>query len=121
MPAAQVLIKLGDKEIDYNQEFKLYITTKLQNPHYTPEITTKVMVVNFSVKEQGLEAQLLNVVVKMERPDLDKQKNDLVVKVAAGKRTQAELEDQVRGAGDKWGQGDTRRSVPAVGICFVHS
>ena len=26
--------------------------------------------------------------VKAERPDLDKQKNDLVVKVAAGKRTQ---------------------------------
>ena len=38
---------------------------------------------------QGLEAQLLATVVKAERPDLDKQKNDLVVKVAAGKRTQA--------------------------------
>lgn len=46
------------------------------------------MIVNFAVKEQGLEAQLLNTVVKNERPDLDKQRNDLVVKVAAGKRTQ---------------------------------
>lgn len=91
----QVLIKLGDKEVDYNQDFKLYITTKLANPHYTPEISTKVMIVNFAVKEQGLEAQLLSVVVKNERPDLDKQKNDLVVKVAAGKRTQAELEDTI--------------------------
>ena len=40
------------------------------------------MIVNFAVKEQGLEAQLLNVVVKSERPDLDRQKNDLVVKVS---------------------------------------
>ena len=50
-------------------------------------------IVNFAVKEQGLEAQLLNIVVKMERPDLDEEKNDLVKKVAQGKRTIAELED----------------------------
>jgi dynein heavy chain len=77
-----LLIKIGDKEIDFSPEFKLYITTKLANPHYTPEVSTKVMIVNFAVKEQGLEAQLLNVVVKSERPDLDRQKNDLVVKVS---------------------------------------
>ena len=90
-----VLIKLGDKEIDYSPEFKLYITTKLNNPHYTPEVSTKVCIINFAVKEQGLEAQLLNTVVQRERPDLDRQKNELVVKVAAGKRTQAELEDTI--------------------------
>jgi dynein heavy chain, axonemal len=84
----QVLIKLGDKELDYNPDFKLYISTKLGSPTYSPEISTKVMIINFAVKEDGLEAQLLNLVVKMERPDLDKQKNELVVKVAKGKRTQ---------------------------------
>ena len=52
-------------------------------------------ITNFAVKEDGLEAQLLNTVVRKERPDLDKQKNELVVKVAAGKRTQVELEDQI--------------------------
>jgi dynein heavy chain, axonemal len=84
----QVLIRLGDKEIDYNPDFKLYITTKLGNPSYSPEISTKVMIINFAVKEDGLEAQLLSLVIKMERPDLDQQKNELVVKVAQGKRTQ---------------------------------
>ena len=91
----QVLMKLGDKEIDYSPDFRLYVTTKLSNPHYTPEVSTKVTICNFAVKEQGLEAQLLNFVVQKERPDLDKQKNELVVKVAQGKRTQAELEDQI--------------------------
>lgn len=38
----QLLIKLGDKEVDYSPEFKLFLTTKLANPHYTPEISTKV-------------------------------------------------------------------------------
>lgn len=73
----------------------MYITTKLPNPHYLPEISTKVTIVNFAVKEQGLEAQLLSLVVKEERPDLDRLKNELVVKVAKGKRTQAELEDEI--------------------------
>jgi dynein heavy chain len=77
----QLLVKIGDKEVDVSPDFKLYITTKLANPHYTPEISTKAMIVNFAVKETSLEAQLLNAVVKSERPDLDKQKNDLVVKV----------------------------------------
>ena len=90
-----IIIKLGEKEIDYNPDFKLYITTKLSNPHYTPEISTKTTIVNFAVKEQGLEAQLLSIVVQKERPDLDKQKNDLIVKVAQGKRTQSELEDKI--------------------------
>lgn len=39
------------------------------------------MVINFAVKESGLEAQLLSAVVKHERPELDRQRNDLVVKV----------------------------------------
>eukprot|EP00899_Mesostigma_viride_P014884 jgi/Mesvir1/23397/Mv21091-RA.2 len=91
----QVLIKLGDKELDYNPNFKLYITSKMPNPHYTPEVSTKATIVNFSVKESGLESQLLNIVVQRERPDLDKQKNELVVKVAHGKRTQKQLEDAI--------------------------
>lgn len=48
------MIKLGDKEIEYNPEFQFYITTKLSNPHYTPEISTKSTIVNFAVKEQGM-------------------------------------------------------------------
>ena len=34
----RVVLRLGDKELDYSPDFKLYITTKLSNPHYTPEI-----------------------------------------------------------------------------------
>lgn len=52
-PGGRYLIKLGDKEVEYNPEFHFYITTKLSNPHYTPEISTKTTIVNFAVKEQG--------------------------------------------------------------------
>lgn len=48
-------VKVGDDEIDYDDKFKLYITSRMPNPHYTPEISSKVAIVNFTVKESGLE------------------------------------------------------------------
>ena len=47
-------------------------------------VRVQVMVINFAVKESGLEAQLLAAVVKHERPELDRQQNDLVVKARGG-------------------------------------
>ena len=89
------MIRLGDKELDYNPDFKFYITTKLGNPHYTPEISTKTTITNFAVKEVGLEAQLLGIVVRKERPELEEQKDSLVMNIAAGKKKLAELEDEI--------------------------
>ena len=40
---------MGDNEFDYNDDFKLYFTTKLANPKYTPEIMSKTMVINYTV------------------------------------------------------------------------
>ena len=88
-------VKLGYKELDYSSSFRLYFTTKMMNPHYTPEVSTKLAVINFTVKEQGLNAQLRDLVVRRERPELDAQKNELVVKVARGKRKLSELEDLI--------------------------
>ena len=91
----RLVLKLGDKEIDYNQEFKLYLTTKLGNPHYPPEVSTKTTIVNFAIKREGLEDQLLGILVKKERPDLEEQNQMLVVQVAKGKNQLAELEDKI--------------------------
>jgi len=89
------VMKLGDKELDYDKNFKFYMTTKLQNPHYSPEVSTKVTIINFCVKEEGLEAQLLGIVVQEEEPKLETQKSELVLRVAAGKKKLTELEDEI--------------------------
>jgi len=44
-----VVLKLGDTVVPYNQDFKLYITTKLANPHFLPEVAIKVLLVNFAL------------------------------------------------------------------------
>ncbi|XP_028992315.1 dynein axonemal heavy chain 2 isoform X2 [Betta splendens] len=92
---SRLLLKLGDKELEYNPEFRFYITTKLSNPYYAPEISSKTTIVNFAVKEQGLEAQLLGIVVRKERPELEEQKDSLVISIASGKKRLQELEDEI--------------------------
>uniref|UniRef100_A0A2K5ICV1 Dynein axonemal heavy chain 2 n=1 Tax=Colobus angolensis palliatus TaxID=336983 RepID=A0A2K5ICV1_COLAP len=91
----RLLMRIGDKEVEYNASFRFYITTKLSNPHYSPETSAKTTIVNFAVKEQGLEAQLLGIVVRKERPELEEQKDSLVINIAAGKRKLKELEDEI--------------------------
>jgi dynein heavy chain, axonemal len=51
----QDCIKLGDSWIAIAKEFKFYMTTKLANPHYLPEVCIKVTLVNFTVTPDGLE------------------------------------------------------------------
>eukprot|EP00061_Rhincodon_typus_P006125 g26428.t1 len=43
----------------------------------------------------GLEAQLLGNVVRKERPELEEQKDSLVMNIAAGKKKLKELEDEI--------------------------
>jgi len=72
-------ISLGGDPVPYSWDFQFLVTTKLPNPHYLPEICIKVTVINFTVTPQGLEDQLLVDVVRCERPELEQQKDQLVV------------------------------------------
>ncbi|VDN99047.1 unnamed protein product [Rodentolepis nana] len=88
-------IKLGDSVIEYSTDFRFYITTKLRNPHYMPEIAVKVTLVNFMITSEGLNDQLLGIVVARERPELEDEKNKLILQGAANKKKLKELEDQI--------------------------
>ena len=78
-------LKLGDSVVEFNPEFRFYITTKLRNPHYLPEIAVKVTLINFMITAVGLQDQLLGIVVAKERPDLEAEKNQLIIQGAENK------------------------------------
>ncbi|KAG6458751.1 hypothetical protein O3G_MSEX011030 [Manduca sexta] len=77
--AGQLVLKLGDSLIPYMPGFRLYMTTKLPNPKYTPETSVKVQIVNFALVPSGLAEQLLSIVVAQERPDLEELRGALIV------------------------------------------
>lgn len=91
----KLFIKLGDKECDFHPDFRLYLHTKLSNPHYPPEIQAETTLINFTVTMAGLEDQLLNLVVEKERPDLAAMSNDLVRQQNGFTIKMKQLEDDI--------------------------
>ena len=88
-------IKIGDDQIIYNKEFQLFITSKMPNPHYVPEITIKVTLINFTVTPAGLEDQLLIDVIKSEREELEEQRDGLIVKISDYNKELADLQERI--------------------------
>ncbi|CAM9101409.1 unnamed protein product [Chrysoparadoxa australica] len=86
-------IVLGDKAVDWDDSFRLFFTTKLANPHYSPEVMGKTMIINYGVTMDGLANQLLNVVVGHERQDLEESYASLVSEMSESSALIVSLED----------------------------
>lgn len=88
-------IMLGDKEVDYDPNFRMYLNTKLPNPKLTPAHFGKSMVINYTVTLKGLEDQLLSVIVKYERKELEEQRERLIQETSENKKLLKDLEDSL--------------------------
>ncbi|XP_019392438.1 PREDICTED: dynein heavy chain 12, axonemal [Crocodylus porosus] len=88
-------IRLGETIIEYSSDFRFFITTKLRNPHYLPELATKVSLLNFMITPEGLEDQLLGIVVAKERPELEEERNALILQSAANNKQLKETEKKI--------------------------
>lgn len=85
-------VMLGDKEIDVNDNFRLYLTSKLGNPSYPPELYAKCVIIDFTVTIKGLEDQLLSRVIETEKKELEQQRVELIAEVTSQKRKMLKLE-----------------------------
>ena len=88
-------VRIGDDTVEWNPAFSFYITTKLRNPHYLPEISVKITLLNFMITPEGLQDQLLGLTVATERPDLQEQKERLVLEGASNMRALKDIEDGI--------------------------
>ena len=89
------IIQLADKEVDFADTFCLYCTTRLPNPHYSPEICTKVALLNFMTTPEGLQDQLLGIVVAKERPDLEEERSQLIIQGAENRKKLQDIENKI--------------------------
>lgn len=90
-----VCIRLGESSIEMNPNFRLYMTSMMRNPHFLPDIWSKVTVINFTITQEGLSEQLLGVLVRNERPELEEQRLSLVSTSAANNRQLIHIEDEI--------------------------
>ena len=91
----QDMMRIGDNNVPYNDAFRFYITTKLPNPHYAPETCVKVTILNFAITPRGLQEQLLGVAIAEELPEIQEQKELLVVNNAKMNKQLDDIEDRI--------------------------
>ena len=88
-------IHRGDRDIPYDANFKLYLTTKLSNPLYMPEVSILVTIINFTVTFEGLEEQLLGDVIHHEQPKLEEERTKLIYSIANYHMSLKEIADKI--------------------------
>lgn len=88
-------LRLGEKTIQWSKSFKFFMTTTLPNPHYAPETSVKVTILNFAITPFGLEEQMLNLFISLELPELQKKKDMIVQQNAQSAKALREIEDKI--------------------------
>ncbi|CDJ66341.1 Dynein heavy chain 3, axonemal, related [Eimeria necatrix] len=88
-------IRLGEKPIPWGPSFKLFMTTKLPNPKFSVDTFVKTTVINFAITPEGLEDQMLGLVVTKEAPQLEERKAALAQSNADMRRELKDLQDKI--------------------------
>jgi len=47
--AGQLFLNFAGQMIEWDENFRLFLTTKLSNPQFTPEIFAKTAIINYTV------------------------------------------------------------------------
>ncbi|KXS20765.1 hypothetical protein M427DRAFT_130976 [Gonapodya prolifera JEL478] len=74
----RTLIRLGNQDIDFSPAFMLFLSTRDPSANFRPDLSSRVTFVNFTVTRASLQSQCLHEVLKSERPDVDRKRNDLI-------------------------------------------
>lgn len=72
----------ANKLIDYDADFRLYLATCLPNPHYAPEIASKITLIDFRLTEAGFSEKILATIIAEERIDLQERKETHIMEMA---------------------------------------
>ncbi|KAK7812802.1 LOW QUALITY PROTEIN: hypothetical protein U0070_019828, partial [Myodes glareolus] len=89
------VVQIGDKIIDYNEDFRLFLSTRNPNPFIPPDAASIVTEVNFTTTRSGLRGQLLALTIQHEKPDLEEQKTKLLQQEEDKKIQLARLEESL--------------------------
>ncbi|KAJ3590901.1 hypothetical protein NHX12_008849, partial [Muraenolepis orangiensis] len=72
------VVQIGDKLIDYNEDFRLFLATRNPAPYIPPDAVSVVTEVNFTTTRAGLRGQLLALTIQQEKPELETEKTRLL-------------------------------------------
>ena len=72
------LVRIGTEDVDYSPKFNIILTTKNPAVRLTPDLCSRVTLVNFTVTPAGLQSQSLSRILECERPEIEQQRSDIL-------------------------------------------
>ena len=78
--------------MDFNINFTMFLTCRLPNPEFSPELSAKTTIIDFTVTQKGLEQQLLSRVLSKEQKALEDSLNQLLADVNKNKKDLSNLD-----------------------------
>jgi len=88
-------VKVADQMMDFNLNFRMYMTSRLANPHFSPELSAKTTIIDFTVTQNGLEQQLLGRVLSKEQRSLEESLTSLLKEVTNNTKALQILDKQL--------------------------
>ena len=88
-------VNLSGHLIEVDPLFKLYMTSELRNPDFPPYIQLMISLINFDVSLEGLESQMLSLIVSFEKTKLEEDRIEQSKETYALVKELKELEQQV--------------------------
>ena len=89
------LVRIGNEEVDYSKSFNFILSTKDPAAKLSPDICSRVTLVNFTVTPASLQSQSLSLIFHKEKSDIEHQRVELL-KLQGEQNVQLRnLEDQM--------------------------
>lgn len=79
-------VNISDSEIEVNDNFTLFMTSRMANPLFSPELAAKTTIIDFTVTQGGLEQQLLGILIGQIEKQLEDQLTNLQEEVTRNKK-----------------------------------
>ncbi|XP_012271994.1 dynein heavy chain 7, axonemal-like [Orussus abietinus] len=88
-------LKIGENEFHYSNNFRLYLVSKIRCPCYSPDVYSKVTVIDFSLPVEALRDRLLDIVASREKPELQEKFEKVRIEDADNRKSLGQAENNV--------------------------
>eukprot|EP00941_MAST-03F_sp_MAST-3F-sp1_P002471 g2471.t1 len=88
-------VDIGEKTFEFHKDFRLYLATRLKRPKFAHDIQGALSIIDFTVTQDGLETQFLNLVVRKQRPDIGERISNNLIQSSIFKSQKHHLETDI--------------------------
>ncbi|RLV89834.1 Dynein heavy chain cytoplasmic [Spathaspora sp. JA1] len=74
----RLMVNLGDQMVDYSPNFGMILSTKDSHIKLPAFVSSRTCIVNFTITIGSLETRTLDIALKVAKPDIEKQRRELI-------------------------------------------